>query len=106
LTDKIGVAEGKLLYSRWAEADRAAASAAEEAKAAEAEVTRMNQAVHAAQALQDQAAAALAERRNAAIAARDAGRTLAHELATARAKRDTVVRRLAELERLSQALSA
>ena len=59
-----------------------------------------------AQSLQEQAAAALAERREAAIAARDAGRTLAHELATARAKRDTVVRRLAELERLAQALSA
>jgi chromosome segregation protein len=48
----------------------------------------------------------LAGRREAAIAARDAGRTLAHELAAARAKRDTVVRRLAELERLAQALSA
>jgi chromosome segregation protein len=59
-----------------------------------------------AQKLQEQAAAALAERREAAIAARDAGRTLAHELATARAKRDTVVRRLSELERLAQALSA
>jgi chromosome segregation protein len=106
LTDKIRLAEGKLLYSRWADADRAAAEAAEEAKAAEGEVARLQQAVHAAQALQEQAAAALAERRNAAVAARDAGRTLAHELATARAKRDTVVRRLAELGRLSQALSA
>ena len=106
LTDKIRLAEGKLLYSRWADADRAAAEAAEEAKAAEGEVARLQRAVHAAQALQEQAAAALAERRNAAVAARDAGRTLAHELATARAKRDTVVRRLAELERLSQALSA
>jgi chromosome segregation protein len=106
LTDKIRLAEGKLLYSRWADADRAATEAAEEAKAAEGEVARLQQAVHAAQVLQEQAAAALAERREAAVAARDAGRTLAHELATARAKRDTVVRRLAELDRLSQALSA
>ena len=106
LTDKIRLAEGKLIFARWAEADRAAADAGEEAKAAEAEVVRLQSAVQAAQALQEQAASALAERRDAAVAARDAGRTLAHELATARAKRDTVVRRLAELERLSQALSA
>src|SRR5436190_4500795 len=106
LTDRIRLAEGKLIYARWADADRAAAEAAEEAKAAEGEVARLQQAVHVAQGLQENAAAALAERREAAIAARDAGRTLAHELATARAKRDTVVRRLAELERQSQALSA
>jgi chromosome segregation protein len=106
LTDRIRLAEGKLVYARWAEADRAAAEAAEEAKAAEVEVSRLQQAVHAAQKLQEQAAAALAERREKAVAARDAGRTLAHELATARARRDTVVRRLAELERQSQALSA
>ena len=106
LTDKIRLAEGKLIYARWAEADRAAAEAAEQAKACEVEVARLQQAVHVAQQLQEQAAAALAEKREASIAARDAGRTLAHELATARAKRDTVVRRLAELERLAQALSA
>jgi chromosome segregation protein len=106
LTDRIRLAEGKLIYARWADADKAAAEAAEEAKAAEGEVTRLQQAVHAAQALQEKAAAALAERREAAVMARDAGRTLAHELATARAKRDTVMRRLAELERQSQALSA
>ena len=106
LTDKIRLAEGKLLYARWAEADRAATEAAEEAKACEGEVARLQQAMQASQSLQEQAAAALAERREAAIAARDAGRTLAHELATARAKRDTVVRRLAELDRLAQALSA
>ena len=106
LTDKIRLAEGKLIYARWAEADRAAAEAAEQAKACEVEVARLQQAMHVAQQLQEQAASALAEKREASIAARDAGRTLAHELATARAKRDTVVRRLAELERLAQALSA
>ena len=106
LTEKIRLAEGKLVYARWAEADRAASQAAEEAKAAEGEVTRLQEAMRVAQALQEKATAALAERRDAAVAARDAGRTLAHQLATARAKRDTVVRRLAELERLAQALSA
>ena len=106
LTDKIRLAEGKLIYARWAEADRAAQEAAEQAKACEGEVARLQEAMQVAQQLQETAAAALAEKREAAIAARDAGRTLAHELATARAKQDTVVRRLAELERLAQALSA
>ncbi len=106
LTDRIRLAEGKLIYARWAEADRAAQEAAEEARACEAEVARLQEAMQVAQRLQEQAMAALAEKREAAIAERDAGRTLAHELATARARRDTVVRRLAELERLSQALSA
>ncbi len=106
LTDRIRLAEGKLIYARWAEADRAAQEAAEEARACEAEVARLQEAMQVAQRLQEQAMAALAEKREAAIAERDAGRTLAHELATARARRDTVVRRLTELERLSQALSA
>jgi chromosome segregation protein len=106
LTEKFRLAEGKLVFARWADADRAAAEAANEAKAAEGEVVRLQAAVQAAQSLQEQAASALAGRRDAAVAARDTGRTLAHELATARAKRDTVVRRLAELDRLAQALSA
>ena len=106
LTDKIRLAEGKLIFARWAEADRAAQEAAEEAKTCEGEVARLQQGMQVAQQLQVQAAAALAQKREEAIAARDAGRALAHELATARAKRDTVVRRLAELERLAQALSA
>ena len=43
LTDKIRLAEGKLVYARWADADRAAAEAAEEAQAADviAMATRM-----------------------------------------------------------------
>ncbi|HVF37622.1 MAG TPA: chromosome segregation protein SMC [Sphingomicrobium sp.] len=106
LSDKIRLTEGKLIFSRWSEADRAASEAGEEAKAADGQVERLGQAMQAAQSLQNQAAAALAKRRDESLAARDAGRTLAHELATARAKRDTVIRRLAELERLTAALSA
>ncbi|QNN64561.1 AAA family ATPase [Sphingomonas rhizophila] len=101
LTDKIRLSEAKLLFARWAEADRAAQAAEQEAKAAEGSVERLQQAVRTAEALQEQAAAALAERREAAMAARDAGRTLAHDLATSRARQETVSRRLAELERLA-----
>nr|WP_294849645.1 AAA family ATPase [uncultured Sphingomonas sp.] len=105
LTVKILLAEGKLIFARWVEADRAAEAAAAEAKAAEGDVTRLGEAMAVAQRLQETAAAALAERRDASVAARDAGRNLAHALATARAKRDTVIRRLSELERLAQSLA-
>src|SRR5690606_35249344 len=63
-------------------------------------------AMQAAHLAQEQAAADLATRRSALADARDRGRTLAHELATARARRDTVVRRLAELDRLEESLRA
>ncbi|MEO7504237.1 MAG: AAA family ATPase, partial [Sphingomicrobium sp.] len=106
LTDKIRLGEAKLLHARWAEADRAASAAAEEARVAGGSVERLQAAVRVAEALQVEAAAALTGRREAAVAARDAGRTLAHELATERARRDTVVRRLAEIERQAAALAA
>ena len=56
------------------------------------------------QAAHERANAALAERRNALTEAREQGHELAHQLATARARRDTVTRRLAELERLDTSL--
>ena len=106
LSDKIRLGEAKLLFARWAEADRAAGEAAEQARAAEGSVERLQSAVKVAEALQQTAATALTEKREAAVAARDAGRTLAHELATSRARLDTVNRRLAELERLKTSLAS
>ena len=100
LTDKIRAAEAKLLFARWDEAQAAATLATVEAEAAGASVGRLQQAMADAQVLQEVAAAGLATRRLALSEVRDRGRTLAHELATARARRDTVVRRLAELDRL------
>lgn len=104
LTDRIRLAEARLIFARWAEADRAARAASDEAAAAETEVARLQQDMLRAQQLQEHAATVLAERRDAALVARDAGRNLAHQLATARAERDTVVRRLAEIERLAVSL--
>ena len=106
LSDRIRVAEARLLYARWHEADQAAKAAAEEARRAGAAVAALQQAMEQAQLAQDGAASELAARRSALADARDRGRTLAHELATARARRDTVVRRLAELGRLEEALRA
>ncbi|MCA1653628.1 MAG: chromosome segregation protein SMC [Sphingomicrobium sp.] len=106
MSDRIRLAEGRLIYARWAEADRAARTADEEAKAAAGEVAALQDAMSRAQVAQEHAARLVAGRRAATQEARDAGRSLAHQLATARSRRDTVVRRLAELERLSGSLAA
>jgi len=106
LSERIRAAEARLLYSRWADADRMAREASDEAEAASGQVAGLQRAVGEAQAAQQQANALLTERRARAAEARDQGRTLAHALATARARRDTVVRRLAELDRLDLSLAA
>ncbi|MDQ3079693.1 MAG: AAA family ATPase, partial [Pseudomonadota bacterium] len=106
LTDKIRLAEARLVFAKWSQADHAASAASEEARLAEGEVQRLQKDMLVAQKLQEHAASALAVRRDAALVARDQGRNLAHQLATARAARDTAVRRLAELDRLGLALAA
>ncbi|HET7709796.1 MAG TPA: AAA family ATPase [Sphingomicrobium sp.] len=106
LTDKIRALEARLVHTRWAEADRAAEAATVEAREAGEEVEQLQAAIAAARSAHEGAAAVLADKRKAAAAARDAGVELVHQLATARARRDTVVRRLEELERLTAALAA
>ena len=49
---------------------------------------------------------ALTQKRNALAKLRERGHELAHQLAAARARRDTVARRLAELDRLDASLGA
>ncbi|GAA3996499.1 chromosome segregation SMC family protein [Sphingomonas humi] len=105
LTDRIRLAEGRLLFSRWAEAEAAAVAAGKEADAAMAEVASLTRALEAAQEAQGAAAALVSERRNAATRAREEGQELAHRLATARAALDTARRRLVELGRLSGQLA-
>lgn len=104
LTDKIRLAEGRLLYSRWAEADAAATTAGKEADAAMAEVAALTRALEQAQGAQATAAALVAERRQAASRAREEGQDLAHRLATCRAALNTARRRLIELGRLEAQL--
>src|SRR5437868_2644263 len=104
LTDQIRAVEAKLLHARWVEAERAAEAASTDARTAEADVEAIQRAMAEAQQAQEIANQLLTERRNALAAARDAGHDLAHRLATARARRDTVTRRLAELDRLEAAL--
>ena len=103
LTDKIRAVEARLVHARWAEADAAAEQATRDAAGAEQEVERLRGQVEQARAGQEQAEAMLADRRKATADARARGSEIAHQLATARARRDTVARRLAELERLQSA---
>jgi chromosome segregation protein len=104
LTDQIRSVEAKLLHARWVEAERAAEAATTEAKAAAVEVERIHQAIVDAQAAHERASGELTAKRNAVAELREQGHELAHRLATARARRDTVTRRLAELDRLDAAL--
>jgi chromosome segregation protein len=105
LTDQIRAVEARLLHARWAEAERAAEAANTEAAATAEQVSSIQAAIAEAQAAHERANAALAEKRNALAEAREQGHELAHQLAAARARRDTVTRRLAELERLEISLN-
>ncbi len=106
LSDRIHSAEARLLFARWAEADARAQAAAGEAREAAAEVARLQDALAQLSAAQEQARQLLAERREASLGAREQGTRIAHALATARARRDTVIRRLVELDRLDSSLAA
>ncbi len=104
LTDQIRGVEARVLHARWVEAERAAEAATAEARTAAEKVEEIHATIAQAQAAHDRAADELAAKRNAVAELREHGHTLAHELATARARRDTVARRLAELERLDASL--
>ena len=106
LSDKIRSAEARLVHARWVEADLAATAATREAREAEGQVSALQGAMANAQQAQDQAAALLNQRRHELAEARERATELAHELATTRARRDTVVRRLAELDRLDASLAS
>ena len=104
LSDKIRSAEARLVHARWVEADNAATAATQEAREAEGQVTALQGAMAEAQQTQDQAAGIARSAAARAVEARERATQLAHELATTRARRDTVVRRLAELDRLDASL--
>ncbi|MEO6360209.1 MAG: chromosome segregation protein SMC, partial [Sphingomicrobium sp.] len=106
ISEQLRLVEGKLVHVRWAEADRAAVAAQQEAEAAGREVAEIQRNMDEALIAQELAGRELAKCRVELTDAREAGHGLAHQLATARARRDTVVRRLAELARLEMSLAA
>ncbi|HEX8241121.1 MAG TPA: AAA family ATPase [Allosphingosinicella sp.] len=106
LSDQIRIAEGRMIFSRWREAATAADAAKRDAEAAGAAVEKASEAQRAAAAWQSEAARTLADRRSAAQAARDRSTALGHQLATLRAERDGIARRLVELSERRTALLA
>ena len=105
LTTDIREVEGRLLHARWVEAEASAEKARADAKAAAEDVERIARLIAEATAAQEAANRSLGEKREALAALREEGHALAHRLATARARRDTVGRRLAELDRLDRSLA-
>src|SRR5687767_12378703 len=106
LSDKIRAVEARLVHARWVEADRAAGSAGREASEAGEQVAALQKVVADAQSKLGEANALLTQRRGELGDARDAALNLAHRLASARARHDTALRRLAELDRLDASLAA
>ncbi|SEI57077.1 condensin subunit Smc [Sphingobium sp. AP50] len=104
LSDQIRIAEGRVLFARWREANASAEAARAEAKQADAAVSAAQEGQMAAAAHAQAAVAALAERRAAAQEARDAANEAGHRLAALRTERDSVVRRLSDLAQQAKRL--
>jgi len=97
LSDKIGVAEGRMIFARWRDAASAADAAKAEAGQCEEKVALAAEAQRAAAAHQTAATEALTEARSAAMAAREAASDAAHALATLRAEHGAAERRITDL---------
>jgi chromosome segregation protein len=104
LSDQIRVAEGRVLFARWREANASAEAARAEAKQADAAVSAAQEGQMAAAAHAQAAVAALAEWRAAAQEARDAANEAGHRLAALRTERESVVRRLSDLAQQAKRL--
>ena len=98
LSDKIRVAEARMIFARWRDAAAAADAAKKEAVAAEVLVSARTQAHDSAVAVQQAAAEKLGTLRAEALAVRDKATEAMHGLATLRADRAAVERRMAELQ--------
>ncbi|RYE04221.1 MAG: chromosome segregation protein SMC [Sphingomonadales bacterium] len=97
LSDRIRVAEGRMIFARWRDAAAASDAAKKEAEAAQALVAARTQAHEDAVRVQQRAAETLASARADALAVRDRATEAMHALATLRSERATVERRIGEL---------
>ncbi|WP_439540877.1 chromosome segregation SMC family protein [Sphingomonas sp.] len=97
LSDRIRVAEARMIFARWRDAAAAADAAKQEAAAAEALVAERTAAQEVALAAQQAVATTLATARAAALAQRDRASEAMHRLATLRSERAAIDRRIAEL---------
>ncbi|MDP3674884.1 MAG: chromosome segregation protein SMC [Novosphingobium sp.] len=99
LSQKIKLAEARLVFARWRDAAAAADAALEEAKAAEAAVGQAQQASKAAQDAQHAAAAALAEARDELFDRRQDASAHGARMAALASQLEAAEERLADLDR-------
>jgi chromosome segregation protein len=106
LTEQIRIAEARLVFARWREAAAAAEEARQQADIAGGAVAAAGEQQRAAAEDQARAASAFAAARGAASEARDAAGAAGHKLATLRAERDAISRRISDLAAWRSALAA
>jgi chromosome segregation protein len=104
LTNKIKLAEARLVYARWRDAAAAAEAARAEAQGADARVAEAQAAAKAAQDAQHAAVAALTEARDLLADRRDDASAHGHRMATLTSQLEAAEQRLADLEHQRQRL--
>ena len=104
LSDKIRVAEARLVFARWRDAAAAAELARGEAQTAEVRVSAGQAAMKAAQDAQHAAAATLAQAREELADRRDDATAHGHRMATLTSQLEAAEQRIADLARQQQRL--
>ena len=99
VSDKIRVAEARLVFARWRDAAAAAEAARAEARSAETRVAEMQAAAKAAQDAQGAGAQALAAARDTLADRRDDASAQGHRMAALTGKLEAAEQRLADLDR-------
>lgn len=99
LSDKIQVAEARLVYARWRDAAAAADNARKQAKEADGQVTRAQEAAKHAQQVQHALAEKLAELRDELADRRDDASAHGHRMAALASQLEAAQQRLADLDR-------
>ncbi|HTI31497.1 MAG TPA: AAA family ATPase [Sphingomonas sp.] len=106
LTDELRMAEARLIFARWRDANEAARAARDEAAKAESLASRASEAQRAAAAWARDATDRLADLRSKAQTARDTAAEARHLQASVEAERNRIEARLAELAHARRQLEA
>jgi len=106
ISDQIRIAEARMIFARWRDAQAASDAAKAEAAACETRVGEAAEAQRAAAAHSTRAAETVATARAAAQAARDTASEAGHALAGLRADHAAVLRRIKDLDDSSARLAA
>ena len=104
VTEKIRIAEGRLVFARWREAAEAADAAKAEAEAAESRVAEAQAATKAAQKAQAAQASTLAQARDELADRRDDASAHGHRMAALSSQLEAAEERLADLDRQRERL--